>query len=226
MPAATAASRDHRAEALVLRRVNFGEADRILDLLTPSGLISVLAKSVRKEKSRLAGGVELFCLSDITYHESKNGGLATLTGAKMKNFYSNLLTDFDRMELASEILKSVGRTARHITSPDFFNLTRDSLEGLNNNLPVSLVKLYFGLNLIKISGEEPNLHYDTKGKKLVADEIYTWNPAEHALEPDPKGLIGPNDIKLLRLMLSSSLALVSHVRYDWDSLSKFCGIIE
>ena len=50
-------SRDKRTQAIVLRRTNYGEADRILQLLTPEGKKSVMAKGVRKEKSKLAGGI-------------------------------------------------------------------------------------------------------------------------------------------------------------------------
>ena len=53
-------SKDLRTKAIVLRRTDYGEADRILQLLTPSGKRSVIARGVRKEKSKLAGGIELF----------------------------------------------------------------------------------------------------------------------------------------------------------------------
>lgn len=51
---------DLHTRAIVLRRTNYGETDRILNLLTPEGKKSVLAKGVRREKSKLAGGIELF----------------------------------------------------------------------------------------------------------------------------------------------------------------------
>ena len=55
-------------QAIVLRRTDFGEADRIINFLTPDrGKISGLARGVRKQKSKLAGGIELFSVSDITY---------------------------------------------------------------------------------------------------------------------------------------------------------------
>ena len=49
-----------RTQAIVLRRTNFGEADRILTLLTPLGQRGAMARGVRREKSKLAGGIELF----------------------------------------------------------------------------------------------------------------------------------------------------------------------
>ena len=46
-------SKDIKTCAYVLRRTNYGEADRILNIITPLGKMSVIAKSVRKEKSNL-----------------------------------------------------------------------------------------------------------------------------------------------------------------------------
>ena len=54
-----------RLRAIVLRRTNYGEADRILQLLTPKGKRSVMAKGARRERSKLAGGIELFALCDV-----------------------------------------------------------------------------------------------------------------------------------------------------------------
>ena len=76
-------SQDLKTQAIVLRRTNYGEADRILNILTPQGKMAVMARGVRKEKSRLAGGIEMFCLSDIVVHQGRSE-FAILTSAKMK----------------------------------------------------------------------------------------------------------------------------------------------
>ena len=55
----------YRTRAIVLRRTNYGEADRVVQLLTVEGRRSVMARGVRKEKSKLAGGIELFAVSDV-----------------------------------------------------------------------------------------------------------------------------------------------------------------
>ena len=54
---------DLKTTAIVLKRVNYNESDRIVTFLTPEGRFSTIAKGVRKEKSKLAGGIEMFCLS-------------------------------------------------------------------------------------------------------------------------------------------------------------------
>ena len=75
-----------RTEAIVLRRTNYGEADRILKLITPLGQRSAMAKAVRREKSKLAGGIELFAISDVTIQTGK-GDLGVLTSARLIHFY-------------------------------------------------------------------------------------------------------------------------------------------
>jgi DNA repair protein RecO (recombination protein O) len=55
-------------KAVILTRTDYGEADRIMTFLTPElGKVRAMAKGVRKPKSKLAGGIELFSVSDITY---------------------------------------------------------------------------------------------------------------------------------------------------------------
>ena len=76
-----------RTQAIVLRRTNFGEADRILTLLTPLGQRGAMARGARREKSKLAGGIELFGVSDVVLQQGKID-LATLTSARLIHFLS------------------------------------------------------------------------------------------------------------------------------------------
>ena len=65
-----------RTQAIVLRRTNFGEADRILTLLTPLGQRGAMARGVRREKSKLAGGIELFGVSDVVLQQADGYAVA------------------------------------------------------------------------------------------------------------------------------------------------------
>lgn len=72
-----------RTEALVVYRKNFGEADRFVTLLTRShGKISVLAKGIRRIRSKHAGKMELFGHVEVEIHESRSG-MYILTGAEL-----------------------------------------------------------------------------------------------------------------------------------------------
>lgn len=208
---ANASNNDIRTKAYVLRRTNFGEADRILNLITPVGKISAIAKGVRKEKSKLAGGIEMFSLIDINIHNGR-GDLAVVTSAKMLKFYNNLVTDLDKMELAGMILKKISLAAEHSSDHEFFDIADQTLAALQVGVAKDLVEAWFWFRLAKASGEEANLYYDTDGDKLDANEKYSWDAMEGALIKNPSGLIGANEIKMMRLLVTADLTVATRVK--------------
>ncbi len=201
---------DIRTQAIILRRTNYGETDRILNFLTPEGKIAALARGVRKEKSRLAGSIELFSVADVVIHQGKSD-LGILTSAKMLRFYSNIMQDLSRIELASDFLRRAERAAEQTDSDEYFFLLDQALAGLHQNLNPELVKTWFLLNLVRASGEEINLISDVNGDPLQADVTYFWDNIETALRMDPAGKIGASEIKLTRVILSNKLEAVSRV---------------
>ena len=139
------ANKDLRTQGIVLHRTNYGETDRILNILTPEGKIAVLAKAVRRPGSKLAGGVEMFCLSDITIHRGK-GELGILTSAKMLTNYHNILADLTRLELASQAMKAINKATNDVADAEYFELLKQVLAGLNEGTPSSVVKMWFDIN--------------------------------------------------------------------------------
>ena len=209
---------DLKTRAFVLRRTNYGETDRILNLLTPEGKISCLAKGVRKEKSKLAGGIELFTLSSVVIHQSQKSDLGLLTSAKMEVFYDQILKDLNSLETASRILKEINRITEQVDSPEFFDILKQSLEGLNNGLGSQLVETWFNFNLARARGEQINLLTDTDGEKLQENLRYAWDSTDMALKKLENGNIGKNEIKIMRLILVSSLELISRIKGLTNSL--------
>lgn len=212
--------KDLKTHAYVLKRTNYGEADRILNLITPVGKISVMAKGVRKPKSKLAGGIEMFSLVFVNLHFGKSE-MAVLTGAKMEKFYGEILKDLSRMELASEILKRVSKVSDTVDSVEFFEIVDICLFSLNVGFDNNLVLAWFNLNLARVMGEEINLYRDAVGNKLEADLKYGWNPNEMAFYVDDGGEIDANAIKILRLMVSSKLEVVARIK----NISKYLPLI-
>ena len=204
-------SNDIRTKAIVLRRTNFGEADRIITFLTEKGIISAIAKGVRKEKSKLAGGVELFCLSEITVHEGLNNKLSILTSAKMLEHYQNIVYKLPELELASFIMKKIGSVAETTSGPEYFDLLKQILAAPNAGVNPELVEAWFWFNFAKTGGEQVNLIKDVAGNKLDPFRIYVWDSTESALREQMGGNVGSEEIKLMRLMLSSDLKTVSRV---------------
>ena len=200
----------------VLRRTNYGEADRILNLITPQGKISAIAKGVRKPKSKLAGGVEMFSKIELCIHLGR-GELGIVTSARMLRYYSKILADYERMEVAAWILKRVSIIADSSDSPEYFKIVEQVLFELDNGTNVSLVESWAILNLKKATGEEINVYRDTDGEKLSPDERYSWDAMEMAFSKNAAGDFSADEIKMLRLMLSAELRVVKRVK-DFEKI--------
>lgn len=203
--------KDIRTLGYVLRRTNYVEADRILNLITPQGKITAIAKGVRKEKSKLAGGVEMFTLTDFNIHLGRSE-FGIITGAKMQKYHSNIVKDFARMELAALILKKVSKAAENSDNPEFFKIVDQSLAGLDDGDELDMVEAWVLLNLTKATGEEMNLHRDINGARLEAELKYVWDNMEGAFAVNNQGDFGANEIKLLRLMLAAELKVIKRVK--------------
>ena len=200
-----------KTSGLVLSRTNYGEADRILSIITPEGKISAIVKGVRRPKSKLAGGVELFTLSDVIVHFG-HGELGIVTSAKMKKHYGNILKDYHQIELTSEILKKVSRVSENSDAPEYFSLVKQSFEALNEGVDTRVVEAWFDLNLLATMGEEPNFYRDEHGEKLDATMRYEWNAMEKAFSRRENGRYGADEIKILRLMVTAELKIVMKVK--------------
>lgn len=209
--------KDLRVKAYVLHRTNYGEADRILNLITEQGKVAAIAKGVRKEKSKLAGNIEMFCLVDVNIHQGKSD-LGVITSAKMLKYHSNLVTDFGRMELASLMLKKINKASEHSDSPEFFSCLDQALTALNDLQNPALVETWFLFNLLRACGEEINLYRDADGAKLSEDKCYVWDSLDDALKEHPQGNIGADEIKIMRLMFTSKLSLVGKIKGIADKI--------
>ena len=185
--------------AIILRRTNYGEADRVVTLLTArNGKMSAMAKGVRKAKSKLAGGLELFAVSEVTLLPGK-GEVATITSARMQKFYGAILQDFDRMQFAYECVKLVGSAAETIAEPELFELLNGSLAYLDAGISTSIVEVWFRLQYLQILGTGLNVAADAHGAPLQAGARYDFNFAEAAFVLMPHGRFDAEHIKYLRL---------------------------
>lgn len=200
-----------RTRAIVLRRTNYGEADRILKLLTPLGQRSVIAKSVRREKSKLAGGIELFAISDVVVNYGK-GDLGILTSARLVQFYRHILDDYDRLQFGYETINLVAKASENIDEPDWYGILSEVYMGLDvASIPLQLTQTWFYLHYAELTGYELNLERDVSGQPLASDKTYMYDTAEKGLRLAEQGDINAAHIKLLRVMASRPIATVAQV---------------
>ena len=205
--------------AIVLRRTNYGETDRVLQLLTPEGKRSVMARGVRGEKSRLAGGIELFAICDVVLGDGK-GELGVLTSARLIKFYNNIMGDYDRMQFGYLVVKLVAGASEMVDGADWYDALSETLAGLDAvSIPLELVQIWFYLRYSSILGYELSLWHDSDGEKLVADGRYTYDEIERGLRLSANGLLGSEHIKLLRLVATRPLKVLVQIGGTQDVLA-------
>lgn len=200
-----------RTRAVILRRTNYGEADRILQLLTPTGRMSVMARGVRREKSKLAGGIELFAVSDIVVGTGK-GQLGILTSARLVQFYRHILEDYDRMQFAYEVLTQVGRASESLDEPEWYEIMTEILMALDvKTVSLQLVQTWFYIRMSAMLGDQLNTERDYNGDKLLSDKTYRYESSEKGFVEAVNGDIHSEHIKILRLVAAKPLSVLLQV---------------
>lgn len=187
-------------DAIVLSRVNFGEKDRILTVMTPNhGKLKVVAKSVRSASSKLAGGIELFAENHFVLVRGRSE-MFTLTSAKMKNFFgNNIPKDIRKTEYAYNVLKNVNKLTPDGVGGEYYPYLLDNLKKLNeDNVDTGQLKTWFNLKVLKLTGSTPNLKTLKDGQPIPADKKYSFDYDSHCFFVSPNGDFTPESIKILR----------------------------
>ncbi len=204
-----------KTTGIILRRTNYREADRILTVLTPNdSQIAVIAKGVRRERSKLAGGIELFaeCQLNLVKSSMNIDGMWTLTGAQIIKFYDQIMTDYDRLQFGYEAIKKVADISNTVDSPELYKILMQTMQALNNlTVDLRLSKAWFYLRVARLMGSELNLMTDVRGMKLVEDARYDYSVSESAFSYNPNGQYDSSTIKLLRIMAVNNAELLARL---------------
>jgi len=149
--------RNYQTEAIIIRKIKLGEADRILTLYTPHlGKIRAVAKGVRRPRSKMAGHLELLTHSLVSLARGRN--LDTITGSQTINSFLPLKSDLRLTSYALYATEIVDQfTADHIENYPLFRLLLDIMHRLCQSDDNELVLRYFELHLLNEVGYRPQL---------------------------------------------------------------------
>ncbi|WP_034646522.1 DNA repair protein RecO [Corynebacterium sputi] len=145
-----------RDRALVVRRHDLGEADRIIVLFTREhGLVRAVAKGVRRAKSRFGSRLSPFVDVDVQIHPGRN--LHAVTGADtIHTWASALVGDYSRYTCACGILETAERLAGEEPQPELWDLTVESLGRVSTEDP-ELALISMMLRGLDLAGWAPSL---------------------------------------------------------------------
>jgi len=215
------ASRTYRAEAIVLRTVDLGEADRILVLFTRHfGKVHVVAKGIRRTTSRMAGHAEP--LTHATYQLARGRELDVLTGAETRAVYPALREDLDRIAAGWYCAELTDRfTIEHAPAAPLFDLLETALRHLDAGNPAGLVMRWFDLHLLDRSGFRPELAACVSCRNPLEERDNAWNASlggamcdSCARRTSTGFILTVRALKSLRFLLVSDFANASLLRVD------------
>lgn len=162
--------RTFQLEGIVIKRKDFGEADRILTVFSKhQGKLSLMAKGVRKINSRRAAHVELLNHSILTVHE---GRMPIVTEAETLEHYSSLKNDLNRASHAFYICELVdGLLAEHQESKSTFALVEAVLRKLETDENPKILIKNFEQEILTNLGFWPQKHLAIQDSDAFIEDI-------------------------------------------------------
>ena len=215
---ATARERVYRTEAIVIRRHEVGEADRILTLYTPHrGKLRVIARGVRKVTSHLGGHVEPF--ARVMMLLAKGQSLDIVTQSETVAAYRALREDLERVSHAYYLAELLDRlTADAQENYAAYRLLVEAMERLDAGDPPALLARWYELHMLDVMGYRPELQHCIECRTLLEPVVNAFVPAlGGVLCPACKRIGVTRDLsvpafKLLRLLQRSPWGEVARVR--------------
>ena len=158
------AGRSYKTEAIVLRSMRFGEADRVLHLYTlERGRVGAVAKGIRRTKSRFGGRLEPMSHVELVLHEGR-GELQTITGVQLVRPHSSARDGHYRLSVGFVGLEAVLKLFPEQEENDraFAALARfldllDEVEARDRRPALDPLVLAFQLKLLWLAGYLPHL---------------------------------------------------------------------
>lgn len=167
----------YTSEGIILGRINYGEADRIISLFSKDkGRSSLMAKGVRRLKSRKRGHIEMF--SKIKYQASVGHGIDLMTEAEVVDDFKDIRKSLKKISLAYYFMEVVGKiTHEGEGNLGVYELLENSLERLKGTIHLKDLRLEFINNLLILLGYWPENkaldNPDAKLEEIIERQIYS-----------------------------------------------------
>jgi DNA repair protein RecO (recombination protein O) len=147
----------YKDQAIVLKTIKLGEADRIVTLMTRShGKVRAVAKGVRKTKSRFGARLEPFTLVDLMLYRGRKD-LDTITSADIISSFDPLRTDYRRLTSAAAVVELVDKiTPDREPAFPIYSLLLAALQALSEDRGGALVPAFY-VKLLSVAGFHPQL---------------------------------------------------------------------
>ena len=165
-------------EAIVLKSLRWGEADRIVTFFSfKLGKVRTIARGARKMKSRFGGALEPFTYANITLFDKRNDSLASLNTVDIIESHASLRENLKCIMAAARMVSFVdGIAAERDSSSELFHTLRDGLQALIEKEDYSLTTLIFQIHVLTHSGFCPQIDHCASCGKMFGSMRPRFSP--------------------------------------------------
>jgi DNA repair protein RecO (recombination protein O) len=171
------AERVYKTEAIVLKRLDLGEADKIVTAYTPYlGKIRAVAKGVRRPTSKMGGHLEPFTHSRLLVAAGRN--LDIITQAETIHSFRELREDLFRLSHACYLMELLdGFTEERLENRPLFELLLEVLGLLTTAKDLQLLMRYYEVKLLEHLGYRPQLRSCVSCGRALKPRVNVFSPA-------------------------------------------------
>jgi len=224
-----------QTESIVLRHVDYGEADRIVHLLTETnGLVHGFVRGARKMKSRIGGRIDLLNYGTLHYFEKEQDKLSAVSDFDLISTFPLLkknLESFYRASIMAEFVSLVSTTG--ITDRQLFKIFLSFLKTMNSEACDSRTLLVlFEMFIIHQQGYSPPFESCFSCHKKSVFPMHWLTATNHLVCPDchdqiqQHSLIVTAEIKdIFKSMKMPDINSLSRIKWSDDNLEyaeRFC----
>ncbi len=220
--------RSLRADAIVLRHSDWGEADRLLTLYTRElGKVRAIAKGARKMTSRKAGHIEPF--THVRLQLARGRDLLIVTQAETIDSYQPLREDLTKTGYAAYVIELLDRFVpdEEASTPSLFRLLTETLSRLSTSSEAWLPVRYYEMRLLDFLGFRPQLFECANCRReiLPQDQFFSFSAGGVVCPRCGEGLKGLHGIsvealKYLRHFQRSTYREASRAHPEADTLKE------
>ena len=223
----------YRTQGIFLKKEDRGEADQLFTIYTKDyGKLEVLGKAIRKIKSKLRSGAELFYFSEIEFIQGK--AYKTLTDAILIDKFKNLKENLQRLNQALQIADSLDSlTGKEEKDDAVWQLLFQAFQRLNATYQnkvfeeegkLEIIYCYFLWNLFSLLGFKPELFSCPICREKLLAETFYFIPKEGGvvcwkclkkLSPEEKEKVKEirvDTVKILRIFLSKNWKILPRLK--------------
>lgn len=216
----------YKTTGIILRRHNYGEADRIYTIMTPDGKVSAIAKGVRRIRAKLASHLEVFTEIELMLAKGKN--LDVITSARTHTQYA-LSRDYDRLRTGFLFLEMADKLSDKQQTGEVYACLREGIDALAECHP-HVVELAFKLKLLTVLGQTPQTEtaFDTE-RPLQIGTSYYFDFSRGGFSESQgheSTLLSPEAVKLWRICLRHAIHDSAKIKGVQDAASESLAVCD